>query len=179
MFHTFFNVLGVLIIISFVHKIGQLLLRIFKEKDDKDIDEPKFLNEAVLQFPGSTITALLNESKYLYKNAVFEIVTHGLNIHRDDVKSEEKIKKIVKKSVKILDVNIDAIYLKKIKSIYGEIIRYAATAQNNLKLNAVGFEIKEVKVNNLLLKYTYKSIFLYIFRLSELDFIKDYLVWTV
>lgn len=149
MFHTFFNVLGVLIMIPFVHKIGQLLLRIFKEKDDKDIDEPKFLNEAVLQFPGSTITALLNESKYLYKNAVFEIVTHGLNIHRDDVKSEEKIKKIVKKSVKILDVNIDAIYLKKIKSIYGEIIRYAATAQNNLKLNKKQNNIiTEIKIAN-------------------------------
>ncbi len=149
MFHTFFNVLGVLIMIPFVHKIGQLLLIIFKEKLDKDIDEPKFLNEAVLQFPGSTITALLNESKYLYKNAVFEIVTHGLNIHRDDVKSEEKIKKIVKKSVKVLDVNIDAIYLKKIKSIYGEIIRYAATAQNNLKLNKKQNNIiTEIKIAN-------------------------------
>ncbi|WP_372745391.1 Na/Pi cotransporter family protein [Lutibacter sp.] len=149
MFHTFFNVLGVLIMIPFINKLEQLLLKIIKEKKDKDIDEPKFLNEAVLQFPGSTITALLNESKYLYKNAVFEIVTHGLNIHRDDIISGEKIKKIIEKSTKDLQINIDDIYLKKVKSIYGEIIRYAATAQNDLKLNRKQNNIiTEIKIAN-------------------------------
>jgi phosphate:Na+ symporter len=149
LFHTLFNVIGVLIMIPFIKKIEQLLLRVFKEKLDKDIDEPKYLNEAVLKFPGSTIVALLNESKYLYKNAVFEIVTHGLNIHRDDIKSDEKIKKIIKKSNKDLQVNIDDLYLKKVKSIYGEIIRYAATAQNDLKLNKKQNNIiTEIKIAN-------------------------------
>jgi len=149
MFHTIFNVLGVLLMIPFIHKLEQILLRIFKEEAGKDIDEPKYLNEAVLEFPGSTIVALLNESKYLYKNAVFEIVTHGLNIHRNDIKSEEKIKKIIKKSTKNLHINIDDLYFKKVKSIYGEIIRYAATAQNDLKLTKKQNNIiTEIKIAN-------------------------------
>lgn len=149
MFHTIFNVLGVLLMIPFIQKLEQVLLKIFKEKVGKDIDEPKYLNEAVLQFPGSTIVALLNESKYLYKNAVFEIVTHGLNIHRDDIISGEKIKKIIQKSKKDLHINIDELYLKKVKSIYGEIIRYAATAQNDLKLTKKQNNIiTEIKIAN-------------------------------
>ena len=149
MFHTIFNVLGVLLMIPFIQKLEQVLLKIFKEKVGKDIDEPKYLNEAVLQFPGSTIVALLNESKYLYKNAVFEIVTHGLNIHRDDIISGEKIKTIIQKSKKDLHINIDELYLKKVKSIYGEIIRYAATAQNDLKLTKKQNNIiTEIKIAN-------------------------------
>ncbi len=135
MFHTFFNVLGVLIMIPFIEKLESFLIKVIKERVDKDIDEPKFLNEAILEFPGSTIAALVNESKYLYINPVFEIVAHGLNIHRDDITSHEKIKKIIKRSKEDLETNIDDLYLRKIKTIYGEIIRYAATAQNNLNLN--------------------------------------------
>jgi len=134
LFHTIFNIIGVLIMIPFIKKLERVLLRFFKEKVDKDIDEPKYLNEAVLEFPGSAISALINESKYLYKNAIFEIVAHGLNIHRGDIKSDIKAKKIVKKSTKDMHIDVENLYYKKVKTIYGEIIRYAATAQKNLEL---------------------------------------------
>ncbi len=135
LFHTLFNVFGVLLMIPFMKKLEELLTRIIKDTKQKDIDDPKYLNEAVLKFPSSTILALINESKYVYINAVFEIVAHGLNIHRDDIKSQEKIKKIIKRSRQDFNTNIDDLYLKKVKTIYGEIIRYAATAQNDLNLN--------------------------------------------
>lgn len=149
LFHTIFNILGVLIMIPFIKKLERILLRFFKEKVDKDIDEPKYLNEAVLEFPGSAISALINESKHLYKNAIFEIVAHALNIHRDDIKSDEKIKKILEKSTKDMHVDVEDLYYKKVKSIYGEIIRYATTAQNSLKLNKEqNRAITEIKIAN-------------------------------
>ena len=149
LFHTIFNILGVLLMIPFIKKLEKFLMRFFKEKEEKDIDEPKYLNEAVLEFPGSAISALINESKHLYKNAVFEIVAHGLNIHRDDIKSDEKIKKIVKNSTKDMHIDVEDLYYKKVKSIYGEIIRYATTTQNNLKLNKEQNRgITEIKIAN-------------------------------
>ncbi len=149
LFHTIFNILGVLLMIPFIKKLEKFLMRFFKEKEEKDIDEPKYLNEAVLEFPGSAISALINESKHLYKNAIFEIVAHGLNIHRDDIKSGEKAKEIIKKSTKDMDVDIEDLYYKKVKSIYGEIIRYATAAQNNLELNKEqNHGITEIKIAN-------------------------------
>ena len=149
LFHTIFNVLGVILMIPWIKRLERFLLRFFKDKGDKDIDEPKYLNEAVLEFPGSVISSLINESKYLYKNAIFEIVAHGLNIHREDIKSDEKIKRIIKKSTKDMHVDIEDLYYKKVKSIYGEIIRYAATTQNNLKLNENQNQtITEIKIAN-------------------------------
>jgi phosphate:Na+ symporter len=135
--------------IPFIKKLEKFLLRFIKEKVNKDIDEPKYLNEAVLKFAGSAISSLVMESKYLFKNAIFEIVAHALNIHRDDIKSDKKVKKIIKASTKNLQADVDHLYYKKVKTIYSEIIRYAIMAQNNLKLNRKENEaITEIKVAN-------------------------------
>ncbi|MFD1616173.1 Na/Pi cotransporter family protein [Gelatiniphilus marinus] len=137
LFHTIFNVLGVIIMLPFIKKLERFLLKIVKGKldKDKDVDEPKYLNPAVLEFPGTAISALINESKYLFKNSVFEIVAHALNIHREDIKSNEKVKAIVEKSQTDFKTDIDDLYYSKVKSIYGQIIKYASTAQGSLKLN--------------------------------------------
>ncbi|MFL1011113.1 Na/Pi cotransporter family protein [Flavisericum labens] len=149
MFHTIFNALGVLLMLPFIGVLEKFLLKFFKEKTEKDIDEPKYLNASVLKFSGSTISALIKESKYLYENSVFEIVTHALNIHRSDVKSDEKIKTIVKKSNIDFQTDIEDLYYKKVKYIYGEIIKYASTAQSTLSLNSKQITaITDIKIAN-------------------------------
>ena len=149
MFHTIFNILGVIIMIPFIEKLEVLLLRFFKEKVDKDIDEPKFLNEAVLEFPGTALTSLTKESKNLYKNAIFEIVAHALNIHRDDIKSDKRIKKVVKKSKEDMQIDVENLYYNKIKTIYGEIINYATKAQSTLELTEnQNTNITNIKIAN-------------------------------
>ena len=151
MFHTIFNILGVIIMIPFVGKLEKLLLRVFKEQavDKKAIDEPKYLNEAILSFPSTAISSLIKESQYLYKNTIFEIVTHGLNLHREDVKSDLKIKEVIKKSNEDMNIDVDELYYSKVKTIYGEIIRYATTTQNDLKLNKKQHQsIIDIKIAN-------------------------------
>ncbi len=149
LFHSVFNVLGVVIMIPFISTIEKFLLRFLKDTTSKDIDVPKYLNKAVLEFPASTISALTNESKYLYKNAIFEIVAHGINIHREDIKSDEKPKRIIKKSTKDLHIDVDELYYKKVKYIYSEIISYAANAQSKLKLTEEqNNTIAEIKIAN-------------------------------
>ena len=149
LFHTIFNIIGVLLMIPFIKKLEIVLIKVFKERINKDIDEPKYLVESVLEFPSSAISALINESKYLYKNAIFEIVAHGLNIHREDIKSDKKIKAIVEKSTKNLNINVDELYYKKVKIIYGEIIRYATLAQTKLKLSKKQNKtISDIKIAN-------------------------------
>jgi phosphate:Na+ symporter len=136
--------------IPFIKKLETFLIKVLKEKVvEKDIDEPKYLVESVLEFPGSTISALIKESKYLYKKAIFKIVAHGLNIHRGDVVSDLKIKKIIEKSTEDMHVDVEELYYNKVKTIYGEIIRYATTAQNKFKLNKrQNKAITEIKIAN-------------------------------
>ena len=133
LFHSIFNVLGVIIMIPLIKSLEKLLYRIFKEKEITDIEMPKYLNKAVLEYPMSALEAILNETKYLFKNATFEIIAHGLNLHREDIKSDEKLKRIIKNSNEDLHADIDELYYKKVKTIYSKIIKYTTLIQVTFK----------------------------------------------
>lgn len=148
-FHTLFNVLGVIIMIPFIRTLERLLIKYVRESRVKDIDEPKYLNKAVLEFPGTLVNSLEKETKYLFENAIFEIVAHALNMHRSDLTSDQKIKSVVKKSRKEMDVNVRDLYIRKVKTIYGTMLEYATKAQTELILEeAHNNRISEIKIAN-------------------------------
>ncbi|TNJ45309.1 Na/Pi cotransporter family protein [Tamlana fucoidanivorans] len=149
-FHTIFNVLGVVLMIPFIKQLEALLMRFIKDKGtSKDVNEPKYLNSAVLKFPSTVISALLKESTFLFENSIFEIVSHALNIHRIDVKSFEKLNSIIDKSDIDFKIDINDLYYSKVKIIYSEIIKYASIAQSKLKLNTNQIKaITNIKIAN-------------------------------
>ena len=136
LFHTIFNIINTLLLIWFVGLIGKLVVRLVKARipTEKAIEEPKFLNKKALRYPETVIASLMRETEYLFKNTIFEIVCHALNIHRKDITSQLKAREIVEKSKEDFKTDVRALYLSKVKSIYGEIIRYATHAQSTLKL---------------------------------------------
>jgi len=151
LFHTTFNVINTFLLVWFVNPIAKFVERIVPEKIDpgKSVDEPKFLTQGALKYPETAIATLVKESKYLFKNAVFEIVAHALNIHRHDIKSDLKLKKVIKKSNILFETDIRELYTTRIKHIYGEIIKFATKAQSTFSLNELqNSEIAEIKVAN-------------------------------
>ena len=67
----------------------------------------------------------MKETKFLFDN-VFEIVSHGLGLHRREILR----KKYGKLNLKpIPRVDIDASYYRNVKTIYGKILEYATLAQ--------------------------------------------------
>jgi len=151
LFHTAFNIINTFLLIWFINPIARIVEKIVPEITEpiKPVNEPKFLKKAVLKYPEIAIAALISESKYLYKNSIFEIVAHALNIHRKDIKSDEKLKHIVNKSNVLFEFDIREEYITKIKSIYGQIINYATKAQSQLDLTEnQNKEISQIKVAN-------------------------------
>lgn len=151
LFHTTFNIINTFLLVWFVHPISRFVEKIVPEKIEveREIDEPKFLNKKALQFPETAIAALIRESKYLFKNAIFEIVSHALNIRRADMKSDLKPKRVVRKSKTDLKTDVQELYMTKVKHIYGEIISYATKAQSSLDLNEVkNQQITRIKIAN-------------------------------
>ena len=151
LFHTTFNIINTFLLVWFIKPIASLVERIVKVKllGEKEIDEPKFLTKEELKYPETAIATLIKESKYLYKNAIYEIVSHALNIHREDIKSDLKLKKVIKKSNILFEADIRELYATKVKHIYGEIINYATKAQSALDLNEnQNNQITEIKIAN-------------------------------
>jgi len=124
--------------VPFINRLVKLLYRVFKEKtieEEELIEQPKYLNESVMAFPQTALRALLDESKRLFEKATFEIVSHGLNLHRTDIKGDEKLKKVVQNSKDELDVDVEEMYYSKVKIIYSKIIEYATLAQSKFSLS--------------------------------------------
>ncbi|MDH5396633.1 MAG: Na/Pi symporter [Cyclobacteriaceae bacterium] len=126
-FHTIFNVLGVVIMTPLARKMILFLEKIIKEKES-EVVKPLFLNASALAYPQSALQALINETGHLFEKA-FEIVAHGLGMHRGEVLSKEKLIKSVKGKPSIPLVDIGELYNERIKDLYGKIIEYATIAQ--------------------------------------------------
>ena len=151
LFHTVFNILNTILLVWFIKPIAWLVEKAVPEviPPEKAIEEPKYLSDKMLKYPETAIATLAKESRYLYKRTIFEIVAHALNIHRADIMSDIKAKQVVKKSVEDFKIDVRELYLTKVKTIYGEIIRFATKAQSDLKLTeAQNRRIMEIKLAN-------------------------------
>lgn len=142
LFHTLFNLIGVLIMLPLLKPLIALLQYLFKDtkQEAEPIEYPVYLNETILEFPQTALRALLDESKRLFENATFQIVSHGLSLHRSDIQGKEKLKVIVQQSKKTMYVDIETLYYEKVKVIYSKIIKYATLAQSKFSLTEEGME---------------------------------------
>ncbi len=133
-FHTIFNIIGVVVMVPFINRLVVFLettLKDGKVVGDKNIDKAKYLNESVLELPGTSMAALVRETKHLYENA-FEIITHGLNLKRSNIISSMDLDEVVKDSYSKSVIDIDEFYNRNIKGIYGEIIDFSTKAQSKM-----------------------------------------------
>ncbi len=113
------------------------------------IDQPKFLNKDALRYPQTAIQALVNESKRLFEGPTYKIVAHALNLHRTDIASGIKPKKLIRSSTEVIDIDIDELYYTKVKSIYSSIIEFGTTTLTLFSLSPAKVEaINKLKLAN-------------------------------
>ncbi|NNF20947.1 MAG: Na/Pi cotransporter family protein [Saprospiraceae bacterium] len=141
-FHTAFNIFNTLLLIGLVYPIAKLVEYIVPERIDpeKSIDQPMYLNDADLDYPQTGLVALYRESARLFEKAVYKVISHGIHVHRRDVESEKSLKEIFHRT-ELMDVDIDELYYKRIKSIFNKIVEFATNLQSNADLNK-----KEIKM---------------------------------
>lgn len=128
LFHTIFNVLGVIIMVPLVNPLVRFLSGHFK-KIKEEVDKPLYLNSDFLKIPSAAISALTKETVHLLENA-YVILAHGINVHRKDIYSNKPIEEVVAASVKPLPIDIKEAYQERIKSLYSEIVYYASHTQD-------------------------------------------------
>jgi phosphate:Na+ symporter len=132
-FHTIFNTLGVLLMIPWINFLVRFLEKIIKEKTiDKHTSQPKYLNDAVLDYPDAAFEVLRKETKHLFDNA-FEIIAHGMSLHRKDILSNQPLGEIIDTSRHHMEVDIDDLYMRRIKGVYSAIIEFSTRAQNGME----------------------------------------------
>jgi len=76
-----------------------------------------------MEVADAAVQAVKKESVRLYDLAV-DVIIDGLNIRRDVFESGEKIKRVVKQSGTVIDEDIDDLYDRKLKALYGAIVEF-------------------------------------------------------
>ena len=122
-FHTIFNTLGVVIMLPLLSRLITFLEHTIAQPEE-DLSKPKYLSEAVDEFPQTIEFAMRHEVKHLYDNAV-ELMLHGLNLHRHDIFTAKDIAATVEKSQQPVEFDIDQRYEARIKTLYSAIVEFA------------------------------------------------------
>ena len=130
-FHTLFNLVGLIVFSFFIPKLVIFLKKLFVEEKESYITKPKFLDMEVVAVPFAALKATRKETIHLYDNAS-EVLSHAIMLHRHRYIGKSNISKIVKESSDIIDLNIDEFYESRIKSLYSDLIDYSTYFINEL-----------------------------------------------
>ena len=124
-FHTVFNLIGVLVMLPFIGKLVTVLERVIPDTVP-EVDQPKYLSSVSADYPGTAVEALRNETTRIY-DAALRIIINGLGFKREDVLSDVNLYKVASSQSRVHRLDIDAVYERRIKGIYSAIIAFIST----------------------------------------------------
>lgn len=145
-FHTVFNLLGVLIMLPLMATMVTFLQKIIPVKTPSKT-KPRYLHESTLAYADTATEAVLNETLHMWDNTI-DLIAHGIHIPRAEIlsKSSNLEKLVINFSVKKV-FDVDRYYELKIKSLYGEIISYISQTSFGWELEQSG-EIYWLRIAN-------------------------------
>jgi phosphate:Na+ symporter len=131
LFHTIFNLLGIVVLFPFIALIVKLSEKIINDDKMRKESRPLYLDMANLKLPYNAMISIQKEVINLYDKAQ-KALLHALSIHTKDLVKREDIDKILKNKPSKIDTNLDEIYKNNLKELYSEIIKYALLSQENM-----------------------------------------------
>jgi phosphate:Na+ symporter len=112
--------------------------------DEVEIERPIYLHGGSGDILDAAVEAVRKESIRLYDLAA-GVITDGLSIRRDMLESEDKVKRVVKKSTDIIDEDIDELYEKKLKALYGSIVEFVINSRGGYSNGKLKEELNTIR----------------------------------
>lgn len=127
-FHTLFNLLGVALMLPWTSQLVALLERTLRMPERRQSgSRPRYINEAVRQFPESALVALRQEVLHLYANAQ-DLMLQTLYVAPSDVQPQADAAALERLPDEMGDVPVDERYNESIKYLYSAIIDFIVRA---------------------------------------------------
>ena len=131
LFHTIFNVTGVIIMVPFTGKLVAFLVRVMPTQAPH-VEKARYLSSASAEIPAAAIEAVKKETVRLYDLSVDTII-RGLSLNRSVLAPDSKIEDIINNSRKIISQqDINDLYERRIKSIYADIVEFISQSQSSM-----------------------------------------------
>lgn len=126
-FHTLFNVVGVLVMVPLIKTLADYLFRFFPEKEP-DMLEPKYLSDAAIEFPETVLISVKKEVWHLFDSA-FELIAHGMHLHRREILESSDLADTIDKDRELHEFDLDQLYESRVKVLYSAIIDFISRSQ--------------------------------------------------
>lgn len=127
LFHTLFNLLGVLLLWPFLYKLEAALIR-YINFVPAGSEQPLYLYPDALETPTTSVGAVRKEVQHLFDNA-YGLLAHGISLRRAVIDSDESLADAVKYTRRIMPLDLDDAYENKIKSLHSAIVAFIGEAQ--------------------------------------------------
>jgi len=129
-FHTVFNLIGVVVMTPFVGLLVRFLEKVIQPKKHGET-EPYFLNDAVLEFPDTLLQAVRKEITHLYNNTALLFI-NGLHMETSMLKKGRNLKWEIRSDQKIVEYDFDERYRTKVKPLFAAIIEFIGKGQREI-----------------------------------------------
>ena len=143
LFHTIFNLLGVLVVSPFIKPLVRFLEKLFVPTAI-EVGTVKYIDDAALTIPDIALQSAKKELRRFYKDA-YQLIAHGINVKKSNIQSEQPLDNVIKDQYSQNFIDIDQHYHLKIKNIYGQIIDFCTRAQEQMNSEQVE-EIYKLKL---------------------------------
>jgi len=129
-FHTVFNLIGVVVMAPFVGVMVRFLNKTIKPPSREET-EPYFLNDAVLEFPDTLLQAVRNEIIHLYKNTSLLFI-NGLHMETSMLDKGKNLKREIREDQNIVEYDFDERYRTKVKPLFAAILAFISKGQGEV-----------------------------------------------
>jgi phosphate:Na+ symporter len=98
---------------------------------ERGLAQPLYLSDAVIEFPETVLKSLKKEVWHLFDSA-FEIMAHGINLHRSQILESPDLEKTINEDREIIEFDLDQQYESKVKVLYSAIIEFISDSQASM-----------------------------------------------
>jgi phosphate:Na+ symporter len=136
-FHTIFNLLGVLIMLPLMDRLVVFLEKILPTHTQPK-SKARYLIASTLNYADTATQAVHNETMHMWDNTI-DLIAHGIHLPRDAMlnKNSNLEELVISYPVK-RSFDVDHYYELKIKSLYGDIISYISQTSFGWELEQSG-----------------------------------------
>ncbi|NDY95140.1 Na/Pi cotransporter family protein [Wenzhouxiangella limi] len=124
LFHSLFNLTGIVIMVPFVNRLVELLETKMQPRPTT-LDEPKFISETMLETPAAALEATRRELLRLFRRA-FSLIAKVLNYETGQLRQPTSNAELAIEPRRIRVVDVDDRYRQQIKPLHGLILDYLA-----------------------------------------------------
>ena len=183
-FHTLFNLLGVILVAPFIKPMVKFLQRVLPEKG-LVIKQPKYLSLAVLESRHATVMAVKQEATRLY-NLSLKVIANGIGLQKNEMLQTITKANIGQHSKALENKDINEAYATRIKFIFSAIVEFVVLARDKISgkhaktLQIYSRAVRELAVAIKAIKHLQKNLLIQIkFPNIEVKYLYNELRWVI